>query len=98
MVITGEGKIDGQSLFGKVPVGVAARAKRFNIPVLAIVGDIGEGAEAVYKHGVDGIMSTVNRAMPLSEVIGRSSELLCDAAERAMRIVKMGIELNTTKA
>jgi glycerate kinase len=92
-VITGEGKIDAQSVYGKVPVGVGQRVKKYNLPVLAIVGDIGDGASAVYDYGVDGIMSTVNKAMPLSEAMGRSSELLEDAAERVMRIIKIGMDI-----
>ena len=91
LVITGEGRIDAQSVMGKVPVGVGKRAKKLDLPVLAIVGDIGKGAEAVYDHGVDAIMSTVNRAMPLDEALARSGELLEDAAERVMRIVRLGI-------
>ncbi|MGE4282386.1 MAG: glycerate kinase [Clostridia bacterium] len=92
-VITGEGRIDGQSIFGKVPVGVGQRVKKYNLPVLAIVGDIGDGASAVYDYGVDGIMSTVNKAMPLSEAMGRSTELMEDAAERVMRIIKIGMTI-----
>lgn len=91
LVITGEGRIDAQSVMGKVPVGVGKRAKKLNLPVLAIVGDIGPGAEAVYAHGVDAIMSTVNRAMPLDEALARSGELLEDAAERVMRMIRLGI-------
>lgn len=93
LVITGEGRIDGQSIYGKVPVGVAAAAKRFDIPVLAIVGDIGVNASAVYDYGIDSIMSNVNRAMPLAEAIAESSELLVDAAERAMRMIKIGMNI-----
>jgi glycerate kinase len=92
-VITGEGKIDYQSVFGKVPVGVGQRAKQFNLPVLAIVGDIGPGAQDVYDYGVDAIMSTVNRAMPLSEAMGQSAELLVEAAERAMRMIQIGLDI-----
>jgi glycerate kinase len=93
LVITGEGRIDGQSVYGKVPVGVAARAKKYHLPVLAIVGDIGEGAEAVYDYGIDGIMSTVNRAVPLEEAIAHSQKMLEDAAERVMRFFKIGMAL-----
>ncbi len=93
LVITGEGAIDGQSVYGKVPVGVAKRTGGRNLPVLAIVGDIGEGAAAVYEHGVHGIMSTVNRAMPLAEAMAHSKDLLVDAAERVMRIVDIGRRL-----
>ncbi|HDQ13890.1 MAG TPA: glycerate kinase [Sediminispirochaeta sp.] len=93
LVITGEGRIDGQTAYGKVPVGVAKRAKKSGIPVLAIVGDIGDGVEEVYERGIDAVMSTVNRAMSLEEAMRRSTELLEDAAERAMRIVQVGINL-----
>ena len=93
LVITGEGKIDGQSINGKVPVGVGKKAKEYGLPVLAIVGDIGDGASAVYDHGVDGIMSTVNKAMPLAEAIEHSSELMVDAAERVMRIISIGLTI-----
>ena len=93
LVITGEGKIDGQSVRGKVPIGVAARAKPAGLPVLAVVGDIGNGASAVYAYGIDSIMSTVDRAMPLEEAIARSAECLEDAAERACRMIRIGMEI-----
>jgi glycerate kinase len=93
LVITGEGKIDEQTAYGKVPVGIARRASKRGIPVLAVVGDIGKGASAVYEHGIDGIMSTVNAAMSLKEAMARSTELLEDAAERVMRIVLIGRRL-----
>jgi len=93
LVITGEGKMDGQSVYGKAPVGVAKVAKQFDIPVLAIVGDIGDGIEAVYDKGIDSVMSNVNRAMPLKEAMENSRELLTDAAERAMRMIRMGISM-----
>lgn len=94
LVITGEGRLDGQSAFGKVPVGVAQRAKERGIPVLAIVGGMGDGAGAVYDCGVDSIMTTVNRAMPLEEAMADAGRLLEDAAERAMRIIRMGMGLS----
>lgn len=93
LVISGEGRIDGQSIYGKVPVGIAGRAKKKNIPVLVVVGDIGPQADAVYDHGIDAIMSSVNKAMSLDEAMSRSGELLSDAASRAMRMIKLGMEL-----
>ncbi len=95
LVISGEGRIDGQSIYGKVPVGIAERAAEHNIPVLVIVGDIGKGASEVYKYGIDGIMSSVNRAMPLSEAMKNSSSLLEDAAERVMRIIRIGMKISS---
>lgn len=93
LVITGEGKIDGQSIYGKVPVGIAGRAKKRDIPVLVVVGGIGKGVEAVYDYGIDAVMGSVNNAMSLEEAMGRSRELLIDAASRAMRMIKIGMML-----
>lgn len=94
LVITGEGKLDYQTVYGKVPAGIAAWTKRVkNIPVIAIVGDIGDGFEAVYGIGIDAVISTVNRAMPLSEAMERSRELLVETGERVARILKAGTTL-----
>lgn len=93
LVITGEGRIDGQSVFGKVPVGVAKRAKKYGLPVLAITGGIGSGAEAVYEHGVDSIISIVSEPMTLGKAISKSEALLEETAERAMRLLKIGMNI-----
>lgn len=92
LVVTGEGRIDGQSVFGKVPVGVAGRAQKFNVPVLAIVGSIGDGAEAVYDHGVDSIINTQNKPMSLQEAMENAGALLENAAERAARTIRIGMK------
>lgn len=60
MIFTGEGKIDSQSIRGKVVIGVARRAKVLNVPVVAIVGDIGDNIEPAYDEGVSAIFS-INR-------------------------------------
>ena len=91
LVITGEGRIDFQSAFGKLPVGVAKRAKAAaNVPVVAVVGSIGQGAEAVYEHGIEAIISIIDRPMPLQEAIDSAPALLANAAERLIRILKTG--------
>ena len=66
-VLTGEGRIDGQSLRGKVVIGVAQRAKRAGVPVIAVVGDVEPGAEAAYDQGVAAIFSTNRRAVPWAQ-------------------------------
>ncbi len=93
LVLTGEGAMDGSSTYGKVPVGIARRMAETGIPVIAIVGDIGRGASAVYELGISGIMSTVSRAVTLEIALGESSEMLEDAAERLMRFLSVGIRL-----
>lgn len=63
MVFTGEGRIDSQSLRGKVVIGVAKRAKAKGVPVTAIVGSISDGAEGAYDLGVNAIFSINRQAM-----------------------------------
>ncbi|MEG2500980.1 MAG: glycerate kinase [Oscillospiraceae bacterium] len=60
MVFSGEGKIDSQSMRGKVVIGVARRTKKANVPLVAIVGDIGDNIEAAYDEGVSAVFS-INR-------------------------------------
>jgi glycerate kinase len=93
LVITGEGKIDGQSVFGKVPVGVSKRCRQKNIPVVALAGIMGEGARQVYNYGINSIMTTVNRDMTVQEAMARAEELLKDAADRMFRLIKTGMQL-----
>jgi len=93
LVITGEGRIDGQSLYGKVPVGIARRCKSKGVKVIAIVGGMGPGAQKVYDCGIASIMPIVNAPISLDEAIARSQELLKDAADRMFRFIKLGMEL-----
>lgn len=92
LVITGEGKIDGQSKRGKVPVGVAKIAKKFNVPVIALAGDIGKETESLYSLGIDGIVSTTSRAMPLDEAMKHSLELSEDEAFRLWKILQIQLK------
>ncbi|SMB91836.1 glycerate kinase [Thermanaeromonas toyohensis ToBE] len=87
LVITGEGEINRQTAYGKVPTGVAKVAGKYGIPVVALVGSIGEGAEAVYEHGIKAYMSIVPRPVPLSYCLENAATLLLDAAERLIRLL-----------
>jgi glycerate kinase len=95
LVITGEGRIDGQSVFGKVPVGVAKRCKPRNIKVVAVVGSIGSQAEKTYEYGIDSIMTTINRDMSLKEAMANAGDLLDDAADRMFRMINIGMSINS---
>ena len=72
LVITGEGKIDGQSMQGKVVSGVARRAAKKNVPVLVVVGAIDEGAEAMYDAGVSAIFSINQKPLPFEAIQDRT--------------------------
>ena len=84
-ILTGEGKIDSQSLRGKVVAGVAKRAKILNTPVVALVGDVGDDAYDAYGIGVTAIFSTNHKAIPFSEARLRSAEDYSHALEDLMR-------------
>lgn len=88
VVITGEGSINEQTIHGKVPVGVALRAKAYGKPVFVIAGFIDKGAELVYEYGVDSVMSSMVGPMTLNEAIKESPKLIEEAAERLFRIIK----------
>lgn len=93
LVITGEGRVDFQTAFGKTPAGVAKAARQLKVPVVAIGGGLADDARAVFMHGIDGLESTVARDMSLAEAIANSKEYLADAAERAMRLIMIGRRL-----
>ncbi len=90
LVITGEGKIDQQTVYGKTPIGVAKTAKKYGLPVIAISGSIGEGASAVYSNGIDALMSIISYPMSLEEAMDNAFKLISDAAERTIRLVLIG--------
>jgi glycerate 2-kinase len=71
LVITGEGRIDGQTIHGKTPVGVSKTAKKLNIPVIAIAGSIGDGYEKVYEEGISSVFSIVPGIVSLDEALHR---------------------------
>jgi len=93
LLITGEGRIDAQSVFGKVPFGLGKMAKKYNVPVIAIVGEIGEGFSQIYEYGINSIMSIISKAISIDEAMQMSKSLLKDATERMMRIIKIGIDI-----
>lgn len=85
-VLTGEGRIDGQSLRGKVVIGIAHRARRAGVPVVAVVGDVVPGAEGAYQEGVTAIVSTNRRAVPWEVARETAREDLDAALEDLFRL------------
>lgn len=92
MIFTGEGKLDSQSLRGKVVIGVARRAKALGVPVTALVGDIGDDMEAAYDEGVSAIFS-INRVavdFPMARLRSRQDlSLTIDNLMRFYRTMKL---------
>jgi glycerate kinase len=93
LVVTGEGRIDGQSAKGKVPAGVAKRAKKLNKPLVAIAGGVGEGAEGLYSIGTDLILPIVDGPMELRQAMDEVGILLERTGERLARIIALNKKL-----
>ena len=93
LVVTGEGRMDWQSAFGKVPGGVAKRAKARGIPVAALVGGMGPGCERLAEFGIGSILPTVPGPMELEEALNRAEELYYDAALRMFGLLRAGWEM-----
>lgn len=79
LVITGEGCVDAQTVLNKAPIGVAWRAKRKGLPVIAIAGSLGHGYQAVFANGIDDVEAAVGTPVSMAPFA-----LVADAAERAM--------------
>ncbi|WP_318475149.1 glycerate kinase [Photobacterium leiognathi] len=73
LVITGEGRIDSQTIHGKTPIGVARAAKRFNKPVIGIAGSLSYDCNIVHEHGIDAVFSVVPRSVSLTEALAEAA-------------------------
>ena len=93
LVVTGEGRTDWQSCFGKVMQGVGMRAKAKGIPVLGLSGSLGKNAMDICDCGISSLMTTVNAPMPLSKALEQAEELYYEGALRMFRFVRTGMEM-----
>ena len=89
-IFTGEGKIDNQSLRGKVVIGIAQRTKKLDVPVIAVVGDIGDNMEPAYEIGVSAIYSINRVAVEFPKAKLRSKSDLSLTVDTIMRTLKLG--------
>ena len=90
MVFTGEGKIDSQSARGKVVSGVAARCRKAGVPVVAVVGQIGQGFEELYQQGLTAVFSINRAAQPFAESRFHAGENLALTMENIARLLAAG--------
>ncbi len=85
LVITGEGKIDDQTLYGKTPVGVAAIAKKYGVPVIVITGANHVTSSKIYETGINAIFSITDGPIALDEAMERGEQLTEKLAENIIR-------------
>lgn len=90
LVFTAEGGIDFQTPRGKIPAEIARRASRFGVPVVAIVGTVGKGAQINHQVGIDAYVSILQEPCTLEEAIERAPELVETCAEDVTRLVMVG--------
>lgn len=90
LVVTGEGALDQQTASGKVPVGIARIAKKHGKPVIALVGAVKDGADAVYEEGIDAFFSAVQQPCVLSEALSQAEHHLYHLAQNVARTLRVG--------
>ncbi len=90
LVFTAEGGIDFQTPRGKIPAEIAAQAKKFGVPVVAIVGTVGKGAGINHDHGIDAYLSILQEPCTLEDAIENAGELVTVCAEDVTRLVMIG--------
>ena len=90
IVITGEGKIDSQTKNGKVPMGVAQIAKKYEVPVIVVAGSISDDANIIHEYGIDAMFSIINYPMSIAEAIeqNKAKLLIKKSAEQIFRLIR----------
>ncbi|MCD8905934.1 glycerate kinase [Staphylococcus chromogenes] len=91
LVITGEGKIDAQTIYGKTPIGIAKVAQSYHKPVIAVAGMLGEGYEAVYDYGIEAVFSLVPGPISLETALNEGPQHLERLAYNIAKVYKMQI-------
>lgn len=93
LVITGEGRIDAQTAYGKTLSGVGRLARRHSVPVVALAGAVTEEADRLAEIGIDAAISITPGPMTEEQAVARAGLLLQDAAEKVMRLILTGREV-----
>ncbi|WP_261857751.1 glycerate kinase [Photobacterium sanguinicancri] len=91
LVITGEGRIDSQTIHGKTPIGVARCAKAFGIPVVGIAGCLSNDCHVVHEHGIDAVFSVVPRSVSLEEALRDAAVNVELTSANVARVLKLGL-------
>ncbi len=96
LLITGEGRLDSQTMAGKAPMGAASIAYNMGIPVIGIAGSVSDDAHILLAHGFSAMFSLVNTPMSLKEAMQNTPALLENIAEQIARTIKQGADIGAT--
>lgn len=94
LVFTGEGRLDSQSLRGKVIMGIAKHAKKKSVPVIAVVGAVADGMEAIYQHGVTAVFSINQAPIAFAQARHKSAENLKRTMDSILRLYQTAQKRN----
>lgn len=96
LVITGEGRLDGQSYMGKAPIGVAKLAKKYNKPVIAFSGSATDDAVACNEYGIDAFFPILRKPCTLEEAmnVDTAYKNIADTAEQVFKLIKSVREIS----
>lgn len=89
MVWTGEGSIDFQTQYGKTPLGVATVAKKYDKPVIAFTGRVGEDIDILYEKGIDSIFGIIKDVTSIEEALEKGQENMEKTAENVIRLMSL---------
>jgi glycerate kinase len=95
LVVTAEGGIEAKSAFGKIPLEVGRRASGLGVPVILLVGSMGEDIECVHAHGISACFSIQRRPCTLDQAMSRTAEQLEASAEHVMRVILAGARIGS---
>lgn len=93
LVVTGEGRIDSQSIHGKVPVGVARIAKKYHKPVIGIAGSLTPDVAVVHQHGLDAVFSVLNSIGTLDEALRNAADNVYRSARNIAATLQVGMSV-----
>ncbi|MBS0851325.1 MULTISPECIES: glycerate 2-kinase [Leclercia] len=91
LVVTGEGRLDSQSIHGKVPVGVASVAKKYHKPVIGIAGSLTRDVAVVHQYGIDAVFSVLNSIGTLEEAFRNASDNIYRASRNVAATLRVGM-------
>lgn len=89
LVITGEGRIDGQTVYGKTPMGVLSTANRHNVPCIALAGCLGQEADAIKAHGMKAIFPILPASVSLEQALATGAANLERTATNVAGIIRL---------
>jgi glycerate kinase len=95
LVITGEGRIDSQTIHGKTPIGVARVAKRYGKPVIGIAGCLSADANVVHEHGIDALFSVLSTVGTMEEALTHAASNVRSVSRNIASTLKLALDIRT---